>query len=492
MTSRRDFIKQAGLGSLAVAIPAQAVAKTTDNNSRTFKPKGKLNILYFICHDLGKHLGCYGAPVSSPNIDAFAASAIRFENSFCSSPASSPSRMCAMTGKYAHVSGGLGLSHMGWSLSQNQKTIVDYLNDAGYETAHTGLNHERHAGTNHYQIDEEKHWDDWDAKNAVDKAIAYLQNRDNKNKPFYLNVGTHDVHESKWNKSLFKHYGGPIPTEQVYVPNYWFDHHGTRKELAKFQAAIKYLDTHFGRLIEALDKSEYADNTVVFFTTDHGIAGNRAKSTLYDRGTEISLIVRMPKGFNKGKVIDELIPNIDYATTILDIAGIDAPADMNGRSFWPLLTGTDYKPNHEIFTERNYHGERPHSNASSYVDQYDPVRSVRTKKYHYIRWFEPDIKKRPWLPWELTPNQLNNKDNATIGTVLPDPINPRTSEELYDIEKDPGELINIANHLEYAEIKNELSGKLDRWMKETNDHVLRGEVPVAPEKPGWGPWEGMA
>ena len=492
MTNRRDFLKKAGLGSAAIAGSA-FISKDEmgEANPKPFISKKKLNILYFVCHDLGKHLGCYGAPVLSPNLDAFAAAGIKFNLSYCTSPASSPSRMCAMTGKYAHVSGGLGLAHMGWNLAQNQKTVVDYLNDAGYETAHMGLNHERHAGTNHYQIDEEKHWDDWDAKNAVDKAIAYLKNRQDKTNPFYLNVGTHDVHASKWNKSLYKDYGGPVPNDSVYVPNYWFDHHGTRKELAKFQAAIKYLDTHFGRLIKALDESEYANNTVVIFTTDHGIAGNRSKGSLYDRGTEIALMMRLPEGYNKGMVVDDLVPNIDYAPTILDIAGIVKPADLNGRSFWPLLCGRGYTPNENIFTERNYHGEKAYHGAKDFIDKYDPTRSVRTKRYHYIRWYDPETKHRPWLPWELSGELLNNKEDATIDTILPEAMYPRNKEELYDVEKDPGEFINLANHAEYASVKKELSDTLDEWMKATNDHVLRGEIPVAPDKPGWGPWEGM-
>jgi len=491
MTNRRDFIKTTSLGSAVVAgLPFMQTAEK-NTKQKPFVPQKKLNILYFVCHDLGKHLGCYGAPVESPNLDAFASSGIKFNLAFCSSPASSPSRMCAMTGKYAHVSGGLGLAHMGWSLSQQEKTVVDYLNEAGYETVHVGLNHERHAGMNHYQIDEEKHWDDWDAKNAVDKAIRYLQQRKNKNKPFYLNIGTHDVHASKWDKSLYKDYGGPVDKNKVYIPNYWFDHEGARKELAKFQAAIKYLDTHFGRLIKALDESEYASNTVVIFTTDHGIAGNRSKGTLYDRGTEITLLVRLPGGYNKGTVINELIPNIDFAPTVLDMAGIKTPPEMNGCSFWPLITGKEYIPHEYIFTERNFHGERPYHGAKEYIDKYDPVRSIRTKQFHYIRWFNPAAGNRPWLPWELNHQLVNNNEEATLDTLLPAKIYPRNKEELYDVEKDPGEFINLADHPEYASIKNDLIAKLYEWMKTTNDHVLRNEVPTPPDKPGWGPWEGM-
>ena len=103
-----------------------------------------MNVLHIVCHDLGKHLGCYGALVDSPNLDRLAADGVRFDRAFCSSPACSPSRICAMTGRYAHVSGGVGLAHMGWPLGDEQRTIVDDANAAGVETAHFGFSHERH------------------------------------------------------------------------------------------------------------------------------------------------------------------------------------------------------------------------------------------------------------------------------------------------------------------------------------------------------------
>ena len=104
------------------------------------------NILYFVVHDIGRHMGCYGAPVATPNLDAFAASGVPFTNAFGNSAACSPSRICAMTGLYAHTSGGVGLAHMGWPLADDVLTIVDHLGAAGYETIHSGMQHERDEG----------------------------------------------------------------------------------------------------------------------------------------------------------------------------------------------------------------------------------------------------------------------------------------------------------------------------------------------------------
>jgi N-sulfoglucosamine sulfohydrolase len=444
------------------------------------------NIVYFVCHDLGKHLGCYDAMVASPNLDAFAAGGVRFANAFCSSPACSPSRACAMTGKYAHVSGAMGLAHMGWSLAPEQKSVVDYLNESGYETVHTGHMHERHPGMNRYQLDLVEHWRDWDTAAAVDRAIAYLEDRPASGAPFYLNVGTMEVHASVWDKKLDV-YGGPVPDDEVYVPHYLPDSPALRAKLARFQAAIRYMDTHFQRLVDAVDRLGLRDDTFVVFTTDHGISAPRAKGTLYDRGVEISLMVRLPGGERAGGVCHELIPNIDVAPTVLEIAGIETPADMNGRSFLPWLRGEPYEPHEMIFTERNFHGEHPYRGAEEFIDLYDPTRAVRTRAFHYIRWFDPGLKKRPWLYHEVAPGD----DRGDWDSFGPEPTEPRNEEELYHVPHDPGEVRDVAWRPEYGAVKRRLAEALATWMRDTDDPVLRGEVPERPEEPGWGPWEGL-
>jgi arylsulfatase A-like enzyme len=388
-----------------------------------------------------------------------------------------------MTGKYAHVSGAVGLAHMGWPLAQEEKTVIDYFNEDGYETVHSGYIHERHPRMNRYQIDLCEHWDDFDSAVAVDKAIGYLEGRDPGDRPFYLNIGTMEVHASLWEKKLDV-YGGPIPEEEVYVPNYVPDTPRFRRRFARFHASIGYLDTHFRRLVDAIDRLGYGSDTVVIFTTDHGIANMRSKGTLYDRGVEITLLVRLPEGKGAGTVREELIPNIDFAATVLDIAGMETPADMNGRSFWPRLTDGEYEPHGMIFTERNFHGERPYRGADHYIDRYDPIRSVRTRDFHYIRWFRPEIKKRPWL-WFEVPEERDDEGR------IPEPRLERREEELYHVVHDPGEFRNVATQPEYRDVKEDLRGALTRWMEETDDHVLEGRVPERPQEPGWGPWDDL-
>lgn len=130
-----------------------------------------MNVLYFVCHDLGRALGCYGAGIPTPHLDAFASEGIRCTDAHCASPACSPSRACVMSGKAAHTTGALGLSHMGWPLHLDHTTSIDDFNGAGFQTILSGINHERHPRT------EEDFIDCFDPIRAVrTERFLYLRN----------------------------------------------------------------------------------------------------------------------------------------------------------------------------------------------------------------------------------------------------------------------------------------------------------------------------
>lgn len=444
------------------------------------------NILYFVCHDIGRHMGCYGVPVATPNLDEFAASGVKFTNAFCNSPACTPSRVCAMSGQYAHVSGGIGLAHLGWPMPENVRTIVDYLNDAGYETIHSGMEHDRHPQANHYKVDFEEGWEDFHAENGVNKALDYLAKRD-RSRPFYLNIGSQQPHASSW-RHTDGLYGEPVAPEDVYIPPYLPDLPGLRRGFGQFQAAIRYMDKHFGRLLEGVKKLGHDRDTIVIFTTDHGIAAPRSKGTLYDRGVEIALLVRLPEGCQAGAEVRHLIQNIDFVPTLLGAAGVPVPGHLPGKSFWPLLTGGKYTPHQHVFIERNFHGERRiYGGDKDYVDRYDPVRAVRTPAFHYIRYFDPTVKCRPWLPFEVPPCLPGDmQEGRHWEFCVPHPREPRPAEELFHVMHDPQEFVNVAGRPEFRQVQADLKSRLEEWMKSTDDFVLRDEVPHRYELPGWG------
>ncbi|MCP4642796.1 MAG: sulfatase [bacterium] len=409
------------------------------------------NILHFICHDLGRQLASYGNPtIPSPTLDAFAAEAVRFTNYFGASTPCSPSRGCIMTGKYAHTNGLIGLVNRGWDLPESEPTIVDALNGAGYETALIGFQHERkNPDHNHYGYQ----WgESIDAKAVAGHVAEYLETVEG---PFYVNAGTFEVHLSFDQP----HYVFDDP-DAVQLPGYLVDAPENRLERARFHGAIRYMDEAFATILEAVDRTGHRDDTIVVFTTDHGEAFPRAKSTLYDAGIGTALIMRFPEG--QTSVQDALLSNIDLMPTLLEAVGVEIPDGVQGRSFMGLMTGDGYAPRDCVFSEKNFH------------DHYDPVRAVRTDRYKYIRSFTDQ-------PKILMPADIK----ASICTkALPqDAADPRGREELYDLRTDPGETNNRIDDPSLADVRAELTTRLDMWMQETNDPLLeRIDLPYPPEQ----------
>ncbi len=411
------------------------------------------NILHIIVHDLGRHLGCYRrTDVPSPNLDRLAANGIRFENCFTASPPCSPARACLMTGRYAHSNAEIGLVNLGFDLPEEERTIVDYLNDAGYLTANIGLQHERsNPLANRYQHDDHQ---SGACEVVATKAADFLKRQAKpREQPFYLNVGFFEVHLP---------FGRPeyVPGDpaRVTVPKWLPDNSGVREELARFHGAISSMDAAVGVILDSLSEAGLDEETLVIFTTDHGMAFPRAKGTLYDPGIGVALIIRMPSETGPtGAVVDDLISSIDVAPTLLDATGSPLPETIQGRSFLPLLTGESHQTADCIFSEKNYH------------DCYDPIRCVRTARHKYIRNFEP----RPKIILAA-----DIKRSSSSREMWPWADQPREPEEIYDLQADPWEMTNLIGDPALASVRTELSERLDVWMRETGDPLLRGPVPA--------------
>ena len=203
----------------------------------------------------------------------------------------------------------------------------------------------------------------------------------------------------------------------------------------------------------------------------------RSKVWLYDPGVSIALLMRMPGTIGPGVEYDHLTQNIDYTPTLLDAAGVDIPSELQGKSFWPLLTGGEYQPHDMIFTERNYHGglqeNEPPAPPPERNSRYNPMRAVRTERFHYIRHYRADAK-RPWLPGEKS---LRDTFKLWYNGLWPPLTEPVNAEELYDILADPGETRNLAADPSYQKTRDEMAAKLHQWMVETADPLLDGPIP---------------
>ena len=412
------------------------------------------NILFFTCHDLGRHLGCYGhRTVHSPALDGLARSGVLLTNTFCTAPQCSPSRASLHTGRYPHSTGVLGLAHppFGWRLAPSEKHLAHLLGEAGYSTTLIGMQHLIEHG-HAEELGYERVFPVAPAGEEAVVAAQVLRGLAAGERPFYLEVGFEEPHRPY-------DFGGAQPDSSlgVEVPAYLPDVPEARQDFAAFQGAVRVMDDAVGRVLAALDELGLAQNTWVVFTADHGIAMPRAKGTLYDPGIEVAMLMRWPVGgVAGGRVLNELLSNVDMVPTMLEGLSVTLPANLQGKSFWPLLNGGKYTPHTEIFAEKTFH------------TYYEPMRCVRTTTHKYIVNFEvstsvdvpADVQESPIYPL------LIKKFNGV-----------RPHMELYDLISDPLEATNIAGQDEIASLEADLRTRLLTWMRETADPILQGPVP---------------
>jgi len=361
----------------------------------------------------------------------------------------------------------MGLVNRGWPLEEHVPTVVDYLNDAGILTVHAGLQHERSSPSeNRYAIELAADGDNEArfAENAVARAVDFLSTRRSSSDPFYLNVGTVEVHCSLWQDLTGprKDTYGSAAVDDAAIPPHMPDTPELRREMGRFHACIRYTDAAIAELLEAVDRFGLTESTLVIYTTDHGISAHRAKGTLYDSGTEIALIASQPGTLASGTLFDGLIGNVDIAPTILDAAGVPVPVGLDGRSFWPALVGAEYEPHEMLFTERNFH-----------AGQYDPMRAIRTGSFHYIRNFDPAAL-GTWLPSDQP--EMGSDYQQWFTEMWPQFPSPRAPEELYDLSKDPDEFVNVASDPAYSHDREQLSALLYSQMRQLEDPLLNGPI----------------
>ena len=419
----------------------------------------KPNIILFISHDQGQFLGCYDTPrtpnsLNTPNLDKLAKDGIRFTNYFCTAPQCSPSRGSIQTSLYPHQNGLMGLVNRGWSLPSNNKTIPMYLRKAGYSTHLIGLQHEaRDVSTLGYDTISKRMKDyRYDTNRMFNEYESFLEDHRNDEKPFYLNIGTIEIHRP------FIIWSQADENYSVKVPPFLPANDKVRKDLSLFYGIINPVDEVIGKIIEILERTGLKENTLFIYTTDHGSPFPRAKCTLYDPGIKTLLVMNWPNShlFNSRRVIDQMVSNIDLLPTLLDIAGAEIPRDIEGKSFLPILKNPKLSFRQNIFTEKNYH------------EIYDPIRSVRTREFKYIRNFEPS-EYLYQIPLDI--------ERGLSGQELKDKIKmKRAEEELYDLKNDPNEDNNLINDPAYEAVLIELRQNLVNWMKKTNDPLLKGKI----------------
>ena len=427
------------LAALVAGAIAPAVAQ---------RPPEHPNIVVYVADDLGwRDTGVYGNPaVRTPNIDRLARSGLLVRYAFVTSPQCSPSRISILSGRYPHAT---RTEDLHTPLPSGERLLPWYLQAQGYFTGHMAKTHYGPLGERQFQ---------WYAK-ATAAALPEFLDRAGK-RPFFLWVGFHEPHRPY---DSVPPPGGHSPA-QVVVSPHLADTPETRTDLARYYDAIARMDEAIGTMMGELEGRGLRDSTLVVFLSDNGAPFPREKGTLYDSGTRTPLIFSWPAVIRAGAVYDRgPVSTIDLMPTLLELAGGRVPASVQGKSFRELLTSPgSYTGREYVFSERNWHDCDEHQ------------RAVRTARYKLIR-----TDAYTSLPLctaadiGASPSFLALRTLTRAGRLTPAQARlfeaPRARLELYDLERDPWELTNLADDPAQAARVRELAAVLQAWMESTDD-----------------------
>ncbi|HWL51199.1 MAG TPA: sulfatase [Chthoniobacteraceae bacterium] len=426
-----------------------------------------MNLIYLHTHDSGRFLPPYFPLPGEGNLLRLAAESAVFGSAFSAAPTCCASRSALLTGTWAHQTGMLGLAHRGFSLLYPERHLARVLAGCGYETALAGIQHEAHGPgaaqqlgyTTTLEIDPElaaridigdgrtarDHSEAWDLAVADAAARFLMTPRDG---PFFLSCGFFNTHRDF----------PPPPdlSESEKAPGIFPDDAGIRNDWSGYLRSAAIVDRAVGRVLAALRNSGLERNTLVVFTTDHGIAFPRCKATLYDHGIGVALMIRPPGKVRRSR-IDALVSQVDLYPTLCDYLSVPFPKWLEGHSLRPLIDGKIDEVREDLFAESTYHAA------------YEPVRCIRTREYKYIRRFD-----------DGSPVLANVDDGPTKNFYLRERPGEFSSprEMLFELTSDPGEQRNLADQPEYEAVKAKLAQRLRHWMKSTKDPLLNGDVPL--------------
>jgi N-sulfoglucosamine sulfohydrolase len=455
------------------------------------------NILFICSEDNGPELGCYGDPyASTPTLDKLAADGVRFERAFVPYSVCSPSRACFYTGMDIAQNGHLGLATHKFAMYEAYPTFYKLLKEAGYRTGLIGklhinpksavddyVDYRAIKGSNFNQAGR-------DMKNYAAKAAAFFradyQDAD-EDAPFILTINYPDAHLPMHRQA----HGLPeAPLDWADVetlPWVGVSSQRLREQTANYYNCLRRLDDGVAMLLEELEDAGHDKDTLVFYIGDHGAQFSRGKTSVYEAGLRIPLIVRWPKHTKKGLVRKELASTLDIMPTMLAAAGIELPDYLTGRPLQPLLEGKN------IPWRKYIYGISTGSAPSIGYLQF----SVRDERYKLIS----NPLKDPAMPEDLRriPNRsaqayLGAKSHFSAGCT-PEEVATAPADirevydrflnpprwELYDLQEDPNEFMNLADDPEHAGVKQRLVEALEAWQRSDviNDPLVEFENQVA-------------
>jgi len=426
------------------------------------------NVVLIVGDDHGRDAGCYGnADVATPHLDRLAREGTRFDLAFCTTPSCSPSRSVLLSGLQNHANGMYGLQHATHKQNSHPwvRGLPNLLRAAGYRTAICGKYHVAPEAS--YEFDAKLDQQTMGSRSTVrmaENAEQWLSQ--DRAKPFFLMMSYTDPHRAQKGFANDRTYPGVVERKYdpkaLKVPFFLPDRPEVRAELAEYYQSVSRMDQGIGRLLEALEKTGHAANTLVVYLSDNGIPFPGAKTSMYDPGVRLPLIVRSPAQSRRGVVSRAMVSWTDITPTILDWAGAPGPAyPLHGRSFLKTLEQENPAGWDHVFGSHQFHE----------VTMYYPVRMLRTRTHklllnlaHPLEFpFASDL-------WESDTWQgvLQRRDRMYGERPVKDLLH-RPRVELYDLEKDPKELRNVADDRFYDGIRRDLEARLKAWQEETKD-----------------------
>jgi len=426
-------------------------------------PAPKPNVLFCIADDWSyPHASIYGDKVvRTPHFDRVAREGALFQRAWCAAPSCTPSRGAMLTGRWPHqLEEGGNL----WStLPAKFKVYPELLEEAGYAVGCEG----KGWGPGNVAAGGRK-------RNPAGPPVKFEKflAATLKDQPFCFWYGSMDPHRP---------YGpgtgaaAGLKATDVQLPAAWPDSPEIRNDVLDYYFEVQRFDARVGELLTALEAAGRLDDTIVVVTSDNGMPFPRAKANLYDLGAHMPLAIRWPTKIKAGTVVDSFVTQVALAPTFLEAAGLTPPPEMAEKSLLPLLTGA--APGAEkVFTERERHADVRQGHASY------PVRAVRTAKWLYLRNLRPDR----WPAGDpqhvfavgefgdVDPSPTKNfilglRDDPERSRFFQLSLGRRPAEELYDVEKDPHQLHNLAGNSDHEATQAQLRGELEKWMRDTGD-----------------------
>lgn len=484
-------------GCLSIACTAGSVnAYAAENDSQE---KKRPNILFCVADDAG-HFSAYGHRwINTPNFDRVARQGVLFDNTFTCNSKSAPSRACMITGRNSWQ---LEEAANHWcNFPQKFVSFPEVLKKKGYETGYTGKgwgpgiavnsdgSNRKLTGKAYNKIKTTPPTPEISPIDYSANFGQFLAERD-PSKPFCFWYGAREPHRGYEYQSSLK--AGKRVEDIDSVPSYWPDNDVVRTDMLDYALEVEHFDIHLGKILAQLDSIGELQNTIVIVTSDHGMPFPRVKGQDYYYSNHIPMAVMWGDGLkNPGRRSDELISVIDFAPTLLEVAGVDGEKygmqPIEGHSFMDVIKD---KTDETIDRSVMMMGKERHDVGRPNDEGY-PMRSMLKGKYLYIHNYEPER----WPAGDPVTGYMNIDGSPTKTEIIKARHNPATKyfwdlsmgkrgdAELYDVSVDPLCMNNLIGKADYKKVVEEMEAEMTARLKAQGDPRMEGKGEIFDKYP---------